>query len=75
MNIATQRNPRDYWKAALVGQILATVLYLLVGSIVYVYAGICECLLHTFGFAGSSAHSSALAQMSPLRHSGPPDPC
>lgn len=35
------RNPRDYWKSAITGQILATVLYLVIGSVVYAYAGIC----------------------------------
>lgn len=36
------RNPRDYWKSALVGQILATTLYIVIGSVVYEFAGTCK---------------------------------
>ncbi|KAL8279595.1 hypothetical protein RQP46_007908 [Phenoliferia psychrophenolica] len=37
--VAEMRNPRDYWKSALVGQILATSMYIIIGSVVYSYAG------------------------------------
>ena len=36
------RNPKDYWKSALVGQILATAMYIIIGSVVYTFAGTCE---------------------------------
>ncbi|KAK4702958.1 hypothetical protein P7C70_g3266, partial [Phenoliferia sp. Uapishka_3] len=37
--VAEMRNPKDYWKSALVGQILATTLYIIIGSVVYEFAG------------------------------------